>query len=145
MVVVKAGSGRSHRRTHAQRRTTEGATIMAETRVTMLGTAAVLPGAGEDTACFLINRSILFDTGWYAALKMQSCGYTPLDVEWLIFTHCHHDHYMGLPALLFFRGMSIGWGRERPPLKIIGPPSDLELVVRLSQEFLQAGRFPGVW
>jgi ribonuclease Z len=118
---------------------------MAETRVTMLGTAAVLPGAGEDTACFLINGSVLFDTGWYAALKMQSYGYNALDVEWLIFTHCHHDHYMGLPALLFFRGMSLGWGRVRPPLKIIGPPSDLEIVVRLSQEFLQAGRFPGVW
>jgi ribonuclease Z len=111
----------------------------------MLGTAAVLPGAGEDTACFLINGSILFDTGWYAALKMQANGYNPLDVEWLIFTHCHHDHYMGLPGLLFFRGMSVGWGRERPPLKIVGPPSDLETVVRLSQRFLQSDRFPGVW
>jgi ribonuclease Z len=118
---------------------------MAETRVTMLGTAAVLPGAGEDTACFLINGSVLFDTGWCAALKMQSYGYNALDVEWLIFTHCHHDHYMGLPALLFFRGMSLAWGRTPPPLKIIGPPSDLEPVVRLSQAFLQAERFPGVW
>jgi ribonuclease Z len=115
------------------------------TRVTFLGTAAVLPGAGEDTACFLINGSILFDTAWYAALKMQSVGYSPLDVEWLIFTHCHHDHYMGLPALLFFRGMSRGWGRVRPPLKIIGPPSDLETVVRLSRDFLQTDRFPDVW
>jgi ribonuclease Z len=118
---------------------------MAETRVTFLGTAAVLPGAGEDTACFLINGGILFDTGWYAALKMQASGYNPLDVEWLIFTHCHHDHYMGLPALMFFRGMSLAWGRQRPPLKIVGPPSDLEIVVRLAREFLQAGRFPGVW
>ena len=118
---------------------------MAETRVTFLGTAAVLPGAGEDTACFLINGGILFDTGWYAALKMQTYGYSALDVEWLIFTHCHHDHYMGLPALLFFRGMSLAWGRERPPLKIVGPPSDLETVVRLAREFLQTDRFPGVW
>ncbi len=118
---------------------------MAETRVTFLGTAAVLPGAGEDTACFLINGRILFDTGWYAALKMQACGYNPLDVEWLIFTHCHHDHYMGLPALMFFRAMSLVWGRNRPPLKIIGPPSDLEIVARLAREFLQADRFPGVW
>jgi ribonuclease Z len=118
---------------------------MPETRVTFLGTAAVLPGVGEDTACFLINGGILFDTGWYAALKMQASGSTALDVEWLIFTHCHHDHYMGLPALLFFRGMSRAWGRERPPLKIVGPPSDLETVVRLSREFLQAARFPDVW
>jgi ribonuclease Z len=118
---------------------------MAETRVTFLGTAAVLPGAGEDTACFLINGGIMFDTGWYGALKMQASGCTALDVEWLIFTHCHHDHYMGLPALLFFRGMSRAWGRERPPLKIVGPPSDLEVVVRLAREFLQVARFPDVW
>jgi ribonuclease Z len=118
---------------------------MAETRVTFLGTAAVLPGAGEDTACFLINGGILFDTGWYAALKMQSHGYDPLDVEWLIFTHCHHDHYMGLPALQFCRAMRTAWGPARPPLKIVGPPSDLEIVVRLSREFLQADRFPTVW
>lgn len=118
---------------------------MAETHVTFLGTAAVLPGAGEDTACFLINGSILFDTGWYAALKMQAHGYDPLDVEWLIFTHCHHDHYMGLPALQFYRAMRTAYGPKRPPLKIAGPPSDLETVVRLSRDFLQAYRFPDVW
>jgi ribonuclease Z len=118
---------------------------MAETRVTFLGTAAVLPGAGEDTACFLVNGGILFDTGWYAALRMQSYCYSPLDVEWLIFTHCHHDHYMGLPALLFYRAMYGAHGGARPPLKIVGPPSDLETVVRLSREFLQARRFPPAW
>jgi ribonuclease Z len=118
---------------------------MPETRLTFLGTAAVLPGAGEDTACFLINGGILFDTGWCAALRMQSYGYDPLDVEWLILTHCHHDHYMGLPALLFWRAMRTAQGRQRPPLKIIGPPSDLEVVVRLSREFLQASRFPPAW
>src|SRR5437879_3430827 len=78
---------------------------MPNTVVTFLGTAAVLPGAGQDSACFLINGRVLFDTGWYAALKMQEYGCDPLAIEHLIFTHCHHDHYMGLPALLFFRAM----------------------------------------
>jgi ribonuclease Z len=118
---------------------------MAETRLTFLGTAAVLPGPGEDTACFLINGGILFDAGWCAALRMPGFGYDPLDVEWLIFTHCHHDHYMGLPALLFRRAMRGTWGHRRPPLKIVGPPSDLETVVRLSREFIQAERFPPAW
>jgi ribonuclease Z len=118
---------------------------MSETRLTFLGTAAVLPGAGEDTACYLINGGILIDTGWCAALRMQSYGYDPIDVEWLIFTHCHHDHYLGLPGLLFTRAMRVGWGHRRPPLKIVGPPSDLETVVRLSREFLQTSRFPPAW
>src|SRR5205085_437983 len=44
---------------------------MPQTTITLLGSAAVLPGAGQDTACFLINGRVLFDTGWYAALKTQ--------------------------------------------------------------------------
>jgi ribonuclease Z len=117
---------------------------MAETRVTFLGTADVLPGAGEDTACFIVNRRILFDTGWNSALKMLSHGCDPLSVEWLIFTHCHHDHYLGLPGLQFYRAMRGSRGTVAP-MKIAGPPEDLEAVVRLSREFLQADRFPSVW
>jgi ribonuclease Z len=118
---------------------------MADTRITFLGTAAVLPGSGEDSACFLINDGILFDTGWGVTQRLTACGHDPLDVEWLIFTHFHHDHYMGLPGLLFCRAMRDCHGQRRPPLKIIGPPSDLETVVRLSREFLQASRFPPAW
>jgi ribonuclease Z len=118
---------------------------MAETTVTFLGTAAVLPGPGEDSACFLINGSVLFDCGWYAALRMQEYGFDPLGVETLFLTHCHHDHYMGLPALLFVRAMRQGRGEERPPLKIVGPADDLPVVTELARQFLQAGRFPSVW
>jgi ribonuclease Z len=118
---------------------------MPQTQITFLGAAAVLPGPGEDTASFLINGSLLIDCGWQAALKMQAYGYDPTRVETLFFTHCHHDHYLGLPGLLFFRGMRRGRGEERPPLEIVGPPDDLPLVVELSRQFLQADRFPSVW
>src|SRR5688500_10866328 len=104
------------------------------TRLTFLGAAAAVPGAGEDTACFLINGKLLFDCGWYGALKMQQYGYSALDVETLFFTHCHHDHYMGLPALLFFRGMrSSNAGKVLSPLNIVGPPDDLPIVVEQSR------------
>lgn len=119
---------------------------MGSTRLTFLGAAAVLPGSDEDTASFLINGTLLFDCGWYAALKMQQYGYSALDVQTLFFTHCHHDHYMGLPALLFFRGMrQSNAGKVLPALNIVGPPDDLPIVVANSRQFLQAERFPNIW
>lgn len=115
-----------------------------QTTVTFLGTDAVVPEGGGDTASFVINGKILVDTGWYAAIKMRCYGIDPMGIEVLILTHCHHDHYVGLPALIFYRAMR---GRERPdapPLKIIGPAGELETVVALADRFLQADRFPPV-
>lgn len=114
------------------------------TEILFLGTEAVVPGCGGDTASFVINGRYLVDTGWYAAIKMQCYGISPLDIEILFLTHCHHDHYLGLPALLFYLTMR---ARERPsraPLKIVGPAADLERVVRLSQQLLQPDVFPPV-
>jgi ribonuclease Z len=114
---------------------------MPATTLTFLGAAAVLPAARQDTACFLINGCVLFDTGWCAALKMLEYGHDPMAVEHLIFTHCHHDHYLGLPALLFYRAMMGRRGKPAAPLKVIGPPSDLALVVERARQFLQVERF----
>lgn len=116
----------------------------AHTRITFLGTSSVVPGAGHDTASFLIDRRCLVDTGWYAMIKMRSYGFDPLDLEYLILTHCHHDHYIGLPQVLFYLQMKRKERPGRPSLKIIGPAEDLEKVVTLAHRFLQAERFPDV-
>jgi ribonuclease Z len=115
--------------------------MAARTQVTFLGTAAVIPGGGHDTASFLINGKYLVDTGWYAAIKMCGYGFEPTRLEVLFLTHCHHDHYLGLPHLLFYLRMRPG---DRPPLKIAGPAGDLERVVTLSRQLLQPDRFPQV-
>lgn len=109
------------------------------TTVRFLGVDSVTPGAGDDTASFVINRHILVDCGWASALRLQEHGLTPLDLTHLVITHCHHDHYLGLPGLIFYRWQK---GKETaPPLVIIGPRADLELVVERSLEFLQVERF----
>src|SRR5579871_6483509 len=115
---------------------------MPESTVTFLGTSAVVPGAGHDTASFLINGKYLVDTGWYAAIKMRSYGFDPMQLEYLVLTHCHHDHYLGLPQLLFYLRMRRRERPDRPPLKIVGPAEDLERVVMLARQFLQPDRFP---
>ncbi len=114
------------------------------TTVTFLGTAAVVPGGGHDTASFLINGRYLVDTGWYAAIKMQCYGFDPMELEYLFLTHCHHDHYIGLPHMLFYRRMRRYERPDCPPLKILGPAEDLERVVTLARQLLQPDRFPDV-
>src|SRR5882724_6192609 len=115
-----------------------------QTTVTFLGTDAVVPEGGADTASFVINRRCLVDTGWYAAIKMRCYGLDPMQLETLIFTHCHHDHYIGLPHLLFYHRMRARERPDRPPLKIIGPAGEIDLVVGLAQKFLQMERFAPV-
>lgn len=115
---------------------------MAETTLTFLGTAAVLPGPGQDTSHFVINGRVLVDTGWSAALRLRQFGYDPLAIEHLVFTHCHHDHYMGLAGLLFYRGMSKRQGvGSAPPLRIVGTADDAPRVLELTRAFLQTQRF----
>lgn len=117
---------------------------MDPTTVTFLGTETVVPGPGRDTASFLVNGKLLVDTGWYAVLKMKSYGFNPMDLEALMITHCHHDHYLGLPQLLFYLRMRRHERPERPPLQIFGPAEDIARVVTLSRQFLQTERFPDV-
>ena len=114
------------------------------TEVTFLGTDAVTPACGGDTASFVINRRYLVDTGWYGALKMRCYGLDPMELEYLFLTHCHHDHYLGLPHLLFYLAMNRAERPDRAPLKIVGPQEDLVPVVRLAQQFLQMERFAPV-
>ena len=118
---------------------------MSETRITFLGAAAALPEAGRDTASFLVNGELLFDCGWCVAQRLLQFGGDPADVRTLFFTHCHPDHYMGLPSLLFHRGMSTPKGETPPPLTIVGPPDDLPVIHRLTRDFLQPERFRRAW
>lgn len=108
------------------------------TTLTFLGIASAVPDAGEDTASFLVNGELLFDCGWANVLQMTALGYDPLRVQTLFFTHCHHDHYLGLPAFLFYRAMK---SASPAPLTIVGPADDLSLVVERAMSFLQAERF----
>lgn len=116
---------------------------MAETTVTFLGVGAYLPRPGLDTSSFLINRHFLVDCGWSAALRLQLNGVDPTTLDTLYFTHCHPDHYMGLAGLLFWRGMVGKRTVDAPPLRIVGPPDDLPVVVDLALRFIQADRFMG--
>lgn len=106
------------------------------------GAASWLPEAGRETASFLIDGRHMVDTGWAPVFRLRECGVDPTAIETLIFTHFHHDHYVGLPHLLFYNGMRRRLAGIATPLRIAGPAGGLKRIVRLSQEFLQWDRFP---
>ena len=114
---------------------------MATTELLFLGVDSAVPGAGDDTVSMLLNRRTLIDTGWAAALRMMDHGVKPTDLQWLIFTHLHHDHYIGLPQILFHRWMIQRRTNDDRPLYIAGPAEDLATVVQLAKDLLQSERF----
>jgi len=114
---------------------------MPATELLFLGVDSVTPGVGDDTVTMLLNRTTLVDTGWNAALTLQAHGVAPTDLQWLLFTHLHHDHYLGLPQILFYRWMKQRKDASIGPLHIAGPAEDLAKVVQLAKDFLQSERF----
>lgn len=111
-------------------------------RVTCLGTAGAKPEAGRDTASFMLGERCLIDTGLCAVLKMVECGFDPQELDYVFLTHCHHDHYLGLAPLLFYRRMQYRINGRESGLTVVGPAEDVARVVRLAEDFLQVDRFP---
>lgn len=110
----------------------------------IIGSDIVVPQAGNDTACLLLNADCLVDAGWNAAIAMRAFGCDPMAVDTLFITHCHHDHYLGLPHLLFYHAMRHSERPDRPPLTIVGPKPDISLVVERALSFLRHDQFPEV-
>jgi len=107
-------------------------------RITFLGTSTALPDAGSDTASYVIGDRVLVDTGWFAIDNLRRANIDPLSIDLLLFTHFHHDHYLSLPSVLFYRLMK---RRALDELTIAGPAEDIERVVALALDFLQVDRF----
>ena len=113
-----------------------------KTMVTFLGTADVVPEAMNDTTSILLNGTHLIDAGWNSPLNMLRFGFDPLDMQCLLLTHCHHDHYLGLAAILFYLRMRQKARRPQRVLQIFGPEADIYRTLERARSYLQIDRFP---
>jgi len=111
-------------------------------KILFVGHSTCIPDVGQEMSCLLIDDRHLIDTGWCAALKLREHGLSPLDLESIVLTHFHQDHYIGLPQLLFYIGLRGRREKRSTPLNIAGPSERLQEIVESAEPFLQVDRFP---
>lgn len=106
--------------------------------VTFLGTAASVPTAARGTAATLVVRGgarVLVDCGEGTQRQFLRSGLGLVDLDAILLTHLHGDHYLGLPGLLKTYGLR---GRSEP-LRLVGPAGLQNLLATLQPVI---GRLP---
>jgi len=91
-----------------------------------LQTCLHLSGAGEG--------SLLLDCGASSLIALKRAGLDPSDVDWVLLTHLHGDHFGGLPFLV----LDGQFTRRTRPLVVAGP-HDVRARIEAAMEVL----FPG--
>ena len=98
--------------------------------VTLIGTAASVPTAARGTAATMLSRGgerWLIDCGEGTQRQLLRSGLGLVDLDLILLTHMHGDHYLGLPGLFKTYGLR---GRERP-VAIVGPRGLIRLMETL--------------
>jgi len=86
--------------------------------LTFLGSGNAFAPAGRAFSSFLVNGRYLFDCGPTVLQQLHKAGLSSEDIDLVLISHFHADHYFGLPFLFLD-----GWQQERTrDLWIAGPP-----------------------
>ncbi|MDX1384081.1 MAG: MBL fold metallo-hydrolase [Thermoanaerobaculia bacterium] len=95
---------------------------MSEVKVRFLGSGDALGSGGRFQTCISVasgGRRLLVDCGATAMMALRLYEIDPNEVEAILLTHLHGDHFGGLPFLyLDARHIS----RRTTPLTVAGPP-----------------------
>lgn len=86
-------------------------------KVVFLGNWSSRLAPGKFNTSFVVDGKIVFDFGPTSISAMLEKGIDPNEVEHVLVSHLHYDHFAGLTGLLWYRAMS---GNEED-LIITGP------------------------
>ncbi len=91
-------------------------------RVTVLGGGDAFNASGRCHASYLVSAPaarVLLDCGPTALLALRRADVSPNDIDAVLLSHLHGDHFAGLPFL--FLAWTFETGRQRP-FTLVGPP-----------------------
>jgi len=103
---------------------------MDHIEICFLGSGDAFGSGGRLQSCILIKtagQKLLVDCGASALTSMARFGVDPNEIDLIVISHLHGDHYGGIPFLI--NGSQLMFKRERP-LRIIGPPGMEKMLVR---------------
>jgi ribonuclease BN (tRNA processing enzyme) len=107
-------------------------------KITFLGTGDAFGSGGRFNTCFHVastSHTFLVDCGSSSMIAMRKFGIEPNEIDFVLITHCHGDHFGGLPYLILDAQLI---SRRTRPLIVAGPPG---LPERLQQ--MMEACFPG--
>jgi ribonuclease BN (tRNA processing enzyme) len=89
--------------------------------ITLLGTGDAFGSGGRLQTCFHVRSregAFLIDCGASSCIAMKRTGTPLLDIDAILITHFHADHFAGLPFILIESRIK----KRVTPLTIAGPP-----------------------
>ena len=90
-------------------------------RLTIIGCSDAFGSGGRFQSCYLLDTPqgrLMLDCGANAPLALKRAGIKVNSIDAIVISHCHGDHFGGLP-FLFMEKMFIERGSK--PMKILGP------------------------
>ncbi len=102
---------------------------MSELSLSFVGTGNAFAPGGLCWNGFLVNGRYLFEAPPQALMSLRHEGVEPNDLDAVIVSHHHADHFLGLPFLLLYWKYQ---GRTRP-VKIVGPPETKQVMEQVTE------------
>jgi len=110
---------------------------MGGLEIRFLGSGDAFGSGGRFQTCIFVRSAdgrFLIDCGASSLIAMRRFGVDPLEIDAILLSHLHGDHFGGLPFLI----LDAQFRRRTRPLLVAGPPG-VEARVRDAMEVL----FPG--